>query len=115
MDLSKEGDDIWYVCECNGKRIRQSSVKTHFNSQAHILWSNAQELRNLKINMTRNENRLVELEVDKKNLLELNSLLTKERETIEKQNQKLESDVQNLQRLNNILIEKERQKTALTI
>ena len=44
-------------------------------SQGHILWSNAQELRGLKIEMTRRDNRITELEVDKKNLQELNTLL----------------------------------------
>lgn len=67
-----------YKCECNGKTYpTKQSLKQHQRTKGHQQWENSAELRDLKIQLTKRDNRIMELQLDKKNLQELNLMLMK--------------------------------------
>lgn len=67
-----------YTCECNNKTyINRQSFSQHKRTKGHIQWENSKELKDLKTELTRKDNKIVELEYANKNLQELNYYLVK--------------------------------------
>ena len=67
-----------FICDCNNRNYNtKASLSQHKKTKAHIQWENSKELRELKIELTKKDNKILELQVDKKNLQELNLMLMK--------------------------------------
>lgn len=67
-----------FICECNDRNYNTKiGLNQHRRTKAHVQWENQKELRELKIELTKKYNKIMELEVDKKNLQDLNLLLMK--------------------------------------
>ena len=68
-----------YVCECNGRDYKsRAGLRSHQQTQKHILWTSGAELRALKVDLTRRDNRIVELEADLIALKDFNHRLVRE-------------------------------------
>ena len=73
-----------FICECNNRNYNTKiGLNQHRRTKAHVQWENAKELRELKIELTKKDNKIMELEVDKKNLQYLNLILMKKISTLE--------------------------------
>lgn len=61
------------VCECTGKTYK--NIKIHQKSQTHQAWVTRNELRELKIELTRKDNKILFLEDRVAKLQDLNNAL----------------------------------------
>ena len=68
-----------HVCECNGRDYYSAQgLRAHQRSQKHITWQNRAELRELKAELTRRDNRIAELSRDLAVLRDFNQHLVRE-------------------------------------
>ena len=67
-----------FICDCNNRNYNTKiGLNQHRRTKAHVQWENQKELRELKIELTKKDNKIMELEIDKKNLQDLNLILMK--------------------------------------
>ena len=67
-----------FTCDCNSRDYKsRANLKQHKKTNVHIQWENDKELRELKIELTKKDNKILELQTDKLNLQELNLILMK--------------------------------------
>ena len=67
-----------YICECTGRNYcTKTKLAQHRKTKVHNQWETNTELRDLKIGLTKRDNKILELETDKRNLQELNLMLMK--------------------------------------
>ena len=67
-----------HFCECNGRNYcTKAKLTQHKKTKTHVQWENHTELRELKIELTKKDNKIVGLQIDKRNLQDLNLMLMK--------------------------------------
>lgn len=72
-----------FICDCNNRNYNTKiGLNQHRRTKAHVQWENQKELRELKIDLTKKDNKIMELEIDKKNLQDLNLILMKKISTL---------------------------------
>lgn len=65
-----------FKCPCNDKVYPSlKSLKTHQKTKLHRSWEDANELKNLKKELTRRDNKIMQLENNITTLIELNNML----------------------------------------
>ena len=67
---------IIFKCPCNDRDYpTQASLKSHQKTKMHMNWVASREQRELKIDMTKRDNKILALELQNSNLKELNVIL----------------------------------------
>ena len=70
---------VTHACECTGKNYKtKSALAAHKKTKIHMQWEVQAELRGLKVQLTKRDNKIVGLQADKQALQELNMLLVRE-------------------------------------
>jgi len=71
MELAKV-----YKCPCSNRTYpSEQSVRAHQKTKMHLNWMNGEELRSIKIELTRRDNKILKLKSDNNQLMQVNSLL----------------------------------------
>ena len=65
-----------FTCECNGREYTSKpKLNQHKKTKGHIHWETINELKSLKIEMTKRDNTIMCLKNDKESLQQLNIIL----------------------------------------
>ena len=68
-----------HICACNGRDYRTAGgLRAHQKTQKHLSWEWGAELRALKMDLIRRDNRILELERDAEILTDFNHRLVRE-------------------------------------
>ena len=68
-----------HTCECTGKNYKtKSGLAAHKKTKVHLAWEQGSEMRSLKIELTKKDNLIVQLNADNSALQQLNLMLAKE-------------------------------------
>jgi len=71
MELAKV-----YKCPCSGRTYPSNkSLLAHQKTKMHLNWMNGEELRSIKIELTRKDNKILKLKRDNNQLMRVNELL----------------------------------------
>ena len=71
MELAKV-----YKCQCSGRTYpSEQSIRAHQKTKMHLNWINGEELRSIKIELTRKDNKILKLKSNNDQLMQVNSLL----------------------------------------
>ena len=69
---------LCFTCECNNKNYpNQTSLKSHQKTKCHKQWLETNELKQLKIYLTDSQNKILQLETQIESLVDLNNILIK--------------------------------------